>query len=82
MGMKKLKISLYRIFRKMGVPRELIHVKHNLNKDFGFDSLDMQLFLFFIESRFDINIKDNEIDRFSTVESTMNYLMVRTNISQ
>ncbi len=54
--MKNPNLSLYLIFRNMGVPREQVALKANLYQDLGFDALDINILLFFIESRFDINI--------------------------
>ncbi len=72
--MKKPNLSLYRIFRKMGVPREQVALKTNLYKDLGFDASDINILLFFIESRFNININEKEIGRLVTIGHTINFV--------
>lgn len=72
--MKTTKIALYKIFRRMGVNREDIDLSTNLNTDLFFDKDDMNIFLFFVETKFKIDVADKEIMQLQTVKSTINYI--------
>lgn len=74
-------LSLYRIFRKMGVSRNDLSLKTDLNKDLCFDSYDMNIFLFFLESRFNIAIADQDIPQLQTVEQTLEFVQHRISLN-
>lgn len=69
-----LKIKLYRIVRKMGIPRSEVCLSSSLLFDFGFDSYDMKIFLFYLESLFNIEINDTEIPKLQTIEHTLKFI--------
>ncbi len=58
----------------MGVPRDQVELKANLYKDLGFDASDINILLFFIESRFNININEKEIGNLVTIGHTINFV--------
>lgn len=78
--MKTTKIALYKIFRRMGVNREDIGLSTNLNTDLFFDHDDMNIFLFFIETKFKIDVEDKEIMQLQTVTNTINYIEKKAGI--
>ena len=51
-----------------------IKLKSKFFDDLGGDSLDMLELMMLIEEEFDINIPDNEIEKFSTVQSIVKYI--------
>lgn len=72
--MKTTKIALYKIFRRMGIQRDDISLSTNINTDLFFDNDDMNIFLFFIETKFNINVADQEIPQLQTVNNTINFI--------
>ncbi len=72
-------LSLYKIFRKMGVSRNEINLSTSLQKDLCFDHFDMNIFLFFLESRFDINISEQEVPQLQTVANTLEFVQNKLN---
>jgi acyl carrier protein len=66
--------KLYRVFRKTGVPKELIDENAKLNEDLFIDDNDMTCFLYYLETNFDVNIKNNELPRLVSVRDTIEYL--------
>ena len=71
---RTLNLKLYRIIRKMGVPRSDVQLPATLTFDLGFDSYDMNIFLFYLEAFFNIEITDNEIPKLQTIEHTIHFL--------
>jgi acyl carrier protein len=58
----------------MGIPRNEVSMKANLTNDYCFDSYDMNIFLFLLESNFNININDKELPQLQTVGTTVNFI--------
>lgn len=71
---KILNLRLYKIFRKMGVPRNEMSLKSNLSTDLCFDNFDMNIFLFFIESKFNIEVDESDVSRLITIGHTLNFI--------
>ena len=69
-----LNIRLYKIFRKMGVPRTEMLLHADLHNDFNFDNFDMNIFLFFLESKFNIEVNDAEANKLTTIEHTLHFI--------
>ncbi len=69
---KTTRIGMYRILRKLGIKRDEIYPEVSFEKDLFFDEQDWTCFLFFIESKFDISIKDDEIGNITNFESSIN----------
>lgn len=72
--MKTTKIGLYKIFRRMGIHREEIDLNTSFSTDLFFDKNDMNIFLFFIETKFNIEVNDNEMVQLRTVNNTINFI--------
>jgi len=70
----KIRRNLYRVFRKTGVPKELIDENATLNEDLFLDDNDMTCFLYYLETNFNVDIKNNEISRLSSVKDTIDFL--------
>ncbi len=77
----RLDLRLYKIFRKMGVPREQVSLKANLTNDLFFDNNDMNILLFFLESKFNININDGDLPQLKTIGQTLHYIEERLDIA-
>jgi acyl carrier protein len=69
--------NLYRALRKIGVPRQYITEKAGLQGELLIDNVDMQCFLFYVESIFGLRIYNDDISHFATVGSTIEYLQQR-----
>lgn len=69
-----LNLRLYKIFRKMGIPRTEMSMEADLHNDFNFDNFDMNIFLFFLESKFNIEVKDAEVNKLTTIEHTLHFI--------
>jgi len=74
MGSAKIRRDLYRVFRKTGVPKELIDENATLSNDLFIDDNDMTCFLYYLETNFNVNIKNDEIKRLVSVKDTIDYL--------
>ncbi len=72
--MKNTRIALYKILRKMGINRDELSSNTNLSTDLCFDNNDMNIFLFFLETRFQINVNDNEAMQLQTIDNTVNFI--------
>jgi len=70
----KIRRNLYRVFRKTGVPKELINENATLNEDLFIDENDMTCFLYYLETNFDVNIKNDEVSRLVSVKDTIDFL--------
>ncbi|MGQ8335669.1 acyl carrier protein [Sunxiuqinia sp. A32] len=68
---KTIRRTLYRVFRKTGVPRNDIQMNASFKEDLRFDSVDWALFLFFLESSFNISVKDEEISQLNQVKDSL-----------
>lgn len=80
LDMKTTRIALYKIFRRMGVSRDEISLNTDVKKDLFFDSAEMNIFLYFLETKFKINILDREIAQLQTIGSAINYIDRKTAI--
>jgi len=70
----KIRRDLYRVFRKTGVPKELIDDNATLNEDLFLDENDMTCFLYYLETNFDLNIKNDELPELVSVKDTIDYI--------
>lgn len=68
---KEIKLGVYRILRKLGVNRDEIYPEAKFSTDYFFDDIDWNCFLFFIESKFNISITDDEQKELVTVANTI-----------
>ncbi len=60
-------------------PVEEIQNVHSFDSDLQADSLDAVEIIMHIEDEFNLNIPDEEADKFVTVESVINYINGRIN---
>ncbi len=74
MDTKMIRRNLYKVFRKTGIPRDRISERASLAEDLYMDELDMTCFLFYLETRFKVEVKNDELPRLRSVASTINYL--------
>lgn len=58
----------------MGIPEDEIHLDSDLVDDLGADSIDAVELSISIEEEFDLDIDDDTITRFKTVEDIVDYL--------
>ncbi len=68
---KLIRIEVYRILRKLGAKREEITPETLLKKLIAFDEQEWTFFLFFLESRFNISINNEEEQKLVTIENTI-----------
>ncbi|SFE77743.1 acyl carrier protein [Thermophagus xiamenensis] len=74
MNAKEIRRNLYKVFRKTGIPREVIDEKASLKEDLFMDDVDMTCFLFYLETRFNVEVKNEELPKLNSVGSTINFL--------
>lgn len=74
MKTETIRRNLYKVFRKTGIPRNRINESANLQEDLFVDDLDMTCFLFYLETNFGINIKNEELPQLSSVGDTIEFL--------
>ena len=70
----KIRRDLYRVFRKTGVPKELIDDNATLNEDLFLDENDMTCFLYYLETNFNLSIRNDEILELVSVKDTIDYI--------
>lgn len=68
---KTTRLGMYRILRKLGVKRDEIYPEASFKTDLFFDDTDWICFLFFIESKFNISIDDEELTKLTNLESSI-----------
>ena len=78
---KELNLGLYKIFRKMGVPRNQVSLKNNLLDDLGFDNFDMNIFLFFLESKFNIEVNTTDVTKLTTIGHTLHFVEEKLDVA-
>lgn len=69
---KEINVGMYRILRKLGVTREDIKPETQFKNDLFFDETDWNCFMFFVESKFNIAISNEEEIEFQTIENSIN----------
>ena len=69
---KEINVGIYRILRKLGVTREDIKPETQFKNDLFFDETDWTCFMFFVESKFNIAISDEEQVQFQTIGNSIN----------
>ena len=77
MDNKLIRRNLYKVLRRTGVPRKLINENAELQEELLVDDVDMTCFLFYLESKFDVNISNEELPSLRSVRSTIDYLTQR-----
>ncbi len=64
-------IGSYKILRKMGAGQDEIKPETNFYSDLFFDETDKTCLLFFIESRFNIDVTDQEAENMKTINDML-----------
>lgn len=62
------------IVRELNVSKEEVHIDTDLQADLGADSLDAVELMMALEEEFDMQIPDEEAQRFRTVEDIVKFL--------
>ncbi|MDX9883527.1 MAG: hypothetical protein RBS73_15820 [Prolixibacteraceae bacterium] len=71
---KSMQRTLYRVLRKTGVDRERINLDASYSDDLKFDQLDWTLFVYYLESFFQVRLTDREISGMKIVNDTLTLL--------
>ena len=74
MSNKSIRRNLYKVLRKTGVPRDRITTDSSFSYDLMMDEVDMTCFLFYLETKFNVEIDNESLQNIKTVQSTINYL--------
>jgi len=62
------------IAQQMNIDKEAITPETSLQEDLHLDSLDLMEYVVFVEQEFDIDIPDDEMPRFETVQDVVTYI--------
>lgn len=68
---KTTRVGMYKILRKLGVQRNDIYPEASFETDLFFDDKDWLCFQFFVESKFNILIDDDELMQLTNLESSI-----------
>lgn len=68
---KTTRLGMYRILRKLGVSRDEIRPDASFETDLFFDEKDWLCFHFFVESKFNISIEEEELMQLTNLESSI-----------
>jgi acyl carrier protein len=74
MTTKSIRRNLYKVLRKTGVRRDLIEENATLRNDLLVDDVDMTCFLYYLETNFNVDVPNDEINQLASVKSTIDYL--------
>ena len=78
---KELNLRLYKVFRKMGVSRNKVSLNTDLSNDLLFDNFDMNIFLFLIESKFNIEVKEDDVTKLKTIGHTLHFIEEKLDVA-
>ena len=78
---KGLNLKLYKVLRKMGISRSDVTLKTDLLKDLLFDNYDMNIFLFLIESKFNIEVNEYDVIQLRTIGHTLNFIEEKLDVA-
>jgi acyl carrier protein len=71
---KKIRRNLYRVLRKTGVRKNDIQPHASFHSDLNFDSVDWEIFTYYLEGIFDISVHDEELHNLKNLNDTVNFL--------
>ncbi len=71
---KSIRRKLYRVLRKTGVNKDSIQPGASFIDDLHFDKIDWTIFTNYLESIFNISVKDEELSKLGSVNDTLHYL--------
>ncbi len=78
MEKKTIQRTLYKVLRKTGVRRDRIKLEASFRDDLNFDQVDWDLFVYYLEGFFKIQLEDQEIRKMSFVNDTVEMVSRRT----
>lgn len=77
--MNTVDLKLYKALRKTGVkPSSCLDKKASILGDIGFDEIDCKVFLYYLETIFDVTIEDNDLQRFSDLNAIQDFLQKKS----
>ncbi len=77
MTTNSIRRSLFKVFRKVGIPKARVNENASLQEDLFWDDLDLTCFVYHLETSFKIELKNEELRKLTSVKDTINYLSVR-----
>jgi acyl carrier protein len=77
---KRMQRTLYKVLRKTGVSRDRIKLDASFTDDLNFDEVDWALFVFYLESFFNIQLDDQEIGKLSRVNDSLEIVNKRAKL--
>lgn len=72
--MKIIEEKFAQILKYMGIPKEEIRMDVSFVKDFEFEEFQFGYLVFYLESYFRINIRENEYPELDTIGSSMDFV--------
>ncbi len=69
--------SLFKVLRKVGIPKAKINENASLQEDLFWDDLDLTCFVYHLETSFKIELQKEELRKLYSVKDTINYLTMR-----
>ncbi|XBC37990.1 MAG: acyl carrier protein [Buchnera aphidicola (Floraphis choui)] len=77
--MKNIEKKIKKIISKqLGINKEEINNKSSLIEDLGSDSLDNVELIMTLEEQFNIEIQDEDAEKFNTVQSIIDFIKSKT----
>jgi len=74
MKTKHIYTRLYRVLRKAGAKKENIRLNSDIFDELGFDSFDLTIYLFYLESSFNIEFSQQDLQKIDKIFKTVNLL--------
>lgn len=74
MKQERIRRNLYKVLRKTGVPRNKIVEDATLKEELLMDDIDVTCFLFLLETKFELEIQNSELQKLYSVGSTIEFL--------
>lgn len=74
--MKQKTKQLNRVFKYLGIKKEQISNQASFRDDFYFDDFKMGCLIFYLETYFDMEIQEEEIQQIRTIGDVKQYLGV------
>lgn len=71
---RSIRRNLYRVLRKLGIPRSFINENVRLDGDLLLDAWDRDCFLFYVEDTFGLRLSAADARQMSTVGSAISFL--------
>jgi len=75
-----IQIQLQQILSEVGLNSQNLKLNSTGSDDIGLDSFDMIFYLHNLESKFNIELADNELQNLNKIDNTINLLDKKLNI--